>query len=108
RALNVDDPILAGDPKLRTEPAEQVEADRAWLESWRQELMDRAWQALGTEEQSNGKPYHTVLRLKTKQPAWSAIELAEELSRVLGKPITETNARQLVFKARERFSDLLL
>jgi RNA polymerase sigma-70 factor (ECF subfamily) len=88
-------------------PAE-TEAEQEFLERWREELRDRTWLALADLERKTGQPCHTLLRLRNEQPALSSTELAEELGRRLGKAYSVPAVRTALYRARERFSDLLL
>ncbi len=84
---------------------EEAAADQAFRESWRQELLARAWRAL---EQEAGQPYFAVLRLRADQPELTGTRMAELLSGRLGRDISASNLRQLLHRARERFAELLL
>src|SRR5262249_27896987 len=42
--------------------------ERQFLESWRKDLLDRAWTSLSDLEQRTGQPYHTVLRSRVDHP----------------------------------------
>ena len=83
-------------------------SDAAFLESWREELLSRVWQALLNYEQRTGQPFHTVLRFKVENPDLSSAEAATELSATLGRKLTDANVRQLIHRARERFADVLV
>lgn len=87
---------------------EHSEAEQAFLASWRQELLARAWQALAKAEQETGQPYHAVLRLRVENPQLRSPQLAEQLSAVVGKSLTATGVRQLLHRARQRFAEALL
>ena len=80
------------------------EQDAAFLESWRDQLLARTWEALANTE----KPLWTVLRFRTDHPELRSPEMAGRLSAALGRPLTAENVRQLLHRARERFTDLLL
>ena len=84
---------------------EQAAADQAFRESWRQELLARAWRAL---EKEAGQPFHAVLRLRADQPELTGTQMAELLTTRLGRGISASNLRQLLHRARERFAELLL
>jgi RNA polymerase sigma-70 factor (ECF subfamily) len=89
-------------------PAPPEEAgDREFADSWRQELLSRAWRALLQVQTETGQPYHDVLRLRVDAPEMSSTEMAESLSGTLGRPISAANVRQLLHRARDRFADLL-
>lgn len=88
--------------------APDCEADAAFLRSWRDDLLSRAWQRLCEDEQRSGKPYHTVLRTRAEQPAASSTELAAIVSGKLNREITPANMRVLVHRARELFATFLL
>src|SRR5262249_25167601 len=57
-------PEVVADP-LAT-PPEGPDPERAFLDVWRGELMDRAWQSLAQVQKSTGHPYETVLRMKVE------------------------------------------
>src|SRR5262249_10497452 len=95
-------------PEPAAEPPAEGEADAAFRESWREELLGRTWQALAEAEGRAGGRYYAVLRLRTEQPGWSSAELAEELGRRLGPPLPVGNTRTLLSRARDCFADLLL
>lgn len=82
--------------------------DALFQASWRDELLARSWQRLAELEAEEGKPYHTVLRYRVDHPDLRSPELAEGLSRELGKPINAGAVRVLLHRAREAFADLML
>lgn len=85
----------------------QREMEREFAKSWRDDLLARAWAALKDQEQQTGKPYFTVLRIRADNPDWQSTQLAEELSRRLGKPMKAGNVRVILHRARDEFSELL-
>ena len=97
---------LAEEPAAAPEPT--VEDDRAFLASWREELMARAWTALETHERQTGEALHTVLRFRTDNTRLQSSEMAEQLSTLLGKPVTPGWVRKRLHFARALFTDLLL
>lgn len=84
------------------------ERDRAFLESWRDELLARAWTGLQRLEDDGQQPFYTVLRFRADYPDYSSSEMAEKLSVQLGKPLNAPAVRKILERARERFADLLL
>ncbi len=98
---NVNEPADPGAPS----PAD---SERHFLESWREELMDRTWQELAEIERRTGQPRYTVLRFRADNPTMSSAEMAEKLSAQLGKRLTVDWVRQALHRAREKFTDLLL
>ena len=82
--------------------------DGVFRESWRDELLDRAWEALAGVERETGRPLHTVLKLRAGHPKASSTELAELVAARLGKPVTAVGVRQTLHRAREKFAELLL
>jgi RNA polymerase sigma-70 factor (ECF subfamily) len=88
--------------------SELSQADRIFLERWRDELLDRAWEALAAVRERSGQPYHTVLRWRAEHPKAPAARLAEEFTARHGKPFTEAGVRQTLHRAREKFAELLL
>lgn len=82
--------------------------EEEFVERWREELLDRAWEGLAGLERETGPHYHAVLRLRAEQPEVSSERMAEELSRRLGKPLSAVAVRQALHRAREKFANLLL
>jgi RNA polymerase sigma-70 factor (ECF subfamily) len=98
--LDADQPVPASD--------ENEAAEEAFRESWRQELLSRAWKALEQVERQTGQPYHEVLRLRVDQPDLASGQIAEQLAERHGRAFTASGVRQLVHRGRERFAELLL
>jgi RNA polymerase sigma-70 factor (ECF subfamily) len=82
--------------------------DRDFLQHWRDELMEHAWNALAEEQERTGKPFYTVLQYRAKNPKLHSSEMAEHLSLLLGTPVTAVWVRQTLHRARDKFIDLLL
>ena len=76
--------------------------------SWRDELLARCWGKLAEYECTSGKPYHTVLRYRVKHPEARSGELADGLSKLMGKPLNAGAVRVTLHRARDAFADLLL
>lgn len=89
-------------------PDDTGAADQAFRESWRQELLARAWRALEDVQAETGQPFHDVMRLRVDQPELASAQLAEVLGQKVGKTYTAAAVRQLLHRARERFAELLL
>ncbi|MFO0842202.1 MAG: sigma factor [Gemmataceae bacterium] len=98
--LDPDAPLEAGD--------DHAAAEQAFRDSWRQELLSRAWKALAQVEAETGQPYHEVMRLRVDQPDLSSADIAGRLEAKLGRAFTAAGVRQLVHRGRERFAELLL
>jgi DNA-directed RNA polymerase specialized sigma24 family protein len=94
------------DPAVVCEP--DADQERAFLTSWRDELLARTWTALAAADQANGQSFHAVLRFRAEHPELRSHEMAEQLSRLLGKPLTAAGVRKTIERARDRFADLLL
>jgi DNA-directed RNA polymerase specialized sigma24 family protein len=82
--------------------------DEQFIESWRKDLLERAWSSLAELEKNTGQPYHTVLRTKVSHPDITSEKLASQLSRSLKKPYTGGALRQTLQRSREKFVDYLL
>ena len=85
-----------------------LEDDQAFLESWRKELLARAWANLERDQAVSGQPYYTVLRFRSDNPTAPSPQVAEGLSAQLGRPVTAAGARQMLHRAREKFADILV
>jgi RNA polymerase sigma-70 factor (ECF subfamily) len=83
-------------------------ADEEFTRRWREELLDRAWEALAEDQERTGRLSYTVLRWRAENPQGTAAELAERLAGDLGRSFTEAGIRQTLHRARERFADLLI
>jgi RNA polymerase sigma factor (sigma-70 family) len=80
-----------------------TEAEREWLNSWRQCLLDRVWEALENQQRkSPDSHYHAVLRLAVDHPDEDSQRLA---SRAGLRP--EAFRKQLS-RARRKFAKLLV
>jgi RNA polymerase sigma-70 factor (ECF subfamily) len=82
--------------------------DRPFLDSWREEIMAHAWDALAQYEVQTGRPYHTVLCFRADHPDLHSPRMAELLAGRLGRPVTAVWVRQMLFRARELFVDLVI
>jgi RNA polymerase sigma factor (sigma-70 family) len=82
--------------------------DRDFLLSWRKELMTRAWEALADLQRRTGQPFHAVLRARVEYPEMRSPQLAEHLTRKLGKAVNDAWVRQTLLRARDKFANLLL
>jgi RNA polymerase sigma factor (sigma-70 family) len=96
------------DPAASDEPHD-VE-DQRLAESWRADLLARAWTDLQGVEQRTGRLYYSALRLKSENPGLSSAELAARLTAQLQKesPWSDVALRKLVQRAREEFARLLV
>ena len=91
--------------QLASEPAAPSgEADTMFHAAWRDELLERTWQALA-EEQPTGC---AVLRLRVEERELTSNQMAERLTVSLGRPQTAEGVRKALQRAHERFADLLL
>jgi RNA polymerase sigma-70 factor (ECF subfamily) len=78
------------------------------VQSWRAELLARAWQALERFEQESRRPFYQALRLRVESPDLSRPQLAEQLAARLGKPVTPAAYRQTLCRARKAFGGFLV
>ena len=101
-------PLAAGGGEPAACPQSAAEVDRDFLESWRDELLARVWDALARIEKETGKPFHTVLRFRIQHPDLRSPEMAEQLSVTLRQPVTADWVRQTLHRGRDKFADLLL
>jgi RNA polymerase sigma-70 factor (ECF subfamily) len=90
------------------DPSEDpTELDRWFLESWRDELLSRAWARLASQQERTGQPFYTVLRHRADFPKQRSHEIAEQLQQQLGKPISAEWVRQTLRRARTAFVEYL-
>jgi RNA polymerase sigma-70 factor (ECF subfamily) len=79
-------------------------AEDDFIATWREELLERTWQALGQARPT----FHAALHLHVRQPELPSAELARQLSERLRRPFTPGNVRVALHRAREKFAELLL
>lgn len=81
-----------------------LDADGAFVASWREELLERTWQALSEANAA----YHTVLLYRIDNPDASSAQMAEQLGERLQKPVNAAWVRKTLQRAHEKYADLLL
>jgi RNA polymerase sigma-70 factor (ECF subfamily) len=91
-------------PEPADSPPQSVHEEEEFLKSWREELLERTWQALAEAQPT----YHAVLLYRVENPDALSAEMAQELSVRLGKPLNAAAARKAAQRAHEQFADLLL
>lgn len=96
------------DEQAEAAHSDVAELDEDFASVWRESLLGRAWARLESAEQDSGRPFYTVLRFRVDHPQLGSSELADELTRKLEKPISAANARVLIHRAREKFTNLLI
>jgi RNA polymerase sigma-70 factor (ECF subfamily) len=101
-------PLPEGSFDLPAPGTAEAPSDQEFVAHWRQELLDRTWEALAELERQTGQTFHTVLRWRAENPEAPAAQLAERLTREGGRPFTDAGVRQTLHRAREKFADLLL
>lgn len=86
-----------------------AEADALWTAQWRQVVLERAWQALElAENEAPDSLVHTSLRLAAENPEATSAELADRVSRKLGRPYRAEAFRKQLSRARRLFAQLLV
>jgi RNA polymerase sigma-70 factor (ECF subfamily) len=85
-----------------------AEAEREFVRIWRDELLAQCWEELRRYERESGRPYYTVLRYRTDHPGVPSMRMASQLQQQLDRPLSSAGVRQILHRARERFSDELL
>lgn len=104
QAAAIEHESLLASPQQDT----HVETDRQFFDGWRDNLLERAWNRLQSEEDTSGKPWFTVLRCRAESPELRSPELAACVSERCGREITPGNLRVLLHRARDRFAELLI
>jgi RNA polymerase sigma-70 factor (ECF subfamily) len=84
--------------------APAVSDDNSFAANWRQELLERTWQAL----LEFNPTYHDVLKLRIENADMPSSEMAEQLTARLAKPISAALVRKSLQRAHDKFADLLL
>lgn len=89
-------------------PEAPLPSDAEFLDVWRRELMDRAWEELEQLEQETGQVLHSVLRLRLEHPDLDSTQLAEQYCRQHGKSVQPGWFRKRLHLAREKLVELLV
>jgi RNA polymerase sigma-70 factor (ECF subfamily) len=97
-------PLAADSSQLAVQAPPQEDADREFRESWRKELLARAWEALAKAHATS----YAVLRFRAAHPKVSSAEMAQQVGQEVGKSFTADGVRQALHRARSQFGDLLL
>jgi RNA polymerase sigma-70 factor (ECF subfamily) len=85
-----------------------VAPEDPFADSWRDELLARAWAALAETDARTGQPFFAVLRFRADHPDLRSPRMAEQLSARLGRRLTPAGVRQILHRAREKFAEYLL
>jgi RNA polymerase sigma-70 factor (ECF subfamily) len=103
--LPLDTTLLGAVASPESDPGQKFE------DLWRAELLDRVSEQLAQlqkEGEKEGSWFCTALRHRAEFPDQTAAQMADEVGRQLGRPLTEENVRQTLHRGREKFADLLL
>ncbi|MEM8671286.1 MAG: sigma-70 family RNA polymerase sigma factor [Planctomycetota bacterium] len=88
--------------------ADDDDCDRQFTRVWRDEILKRAWSEIASVEKETGKPWYSVMRLRVENPKMGSQQLAERLSEQLGRPISNSNMRVILHRARDQFAVSLI
>jgi len=91
-------------------PADEATSDQQFVNSWREEILARAWATLAEAERQGKQPYYSVLRFRAENPETSSTEMAARLSAQLHpeQPFSEAGVRKTLQRARMQFADILI
>ena len=103
-----DNPALLDDQVDPAAADDTQAADEEFTSLWRESLLGRTWARLESFEADSGKPVFTVLKVRSEHPEMDSTALAATLSEKLGKPVSASNTRVMIHRAREQFANLLL
>jgi DNA-directed RNA polymerase specialized sigma24 family protein len=83
--------------------------DAEWDNAWRQTVLDHAWAALKEHQRTNpGSSDFTLLQMRRDFPDLDSEGLAAKLAAQTGNPVRSDTCRQMLRRARIRFSEFLL
>ena len=82
--------------------------EEEFAEVWRDEILKKAWGLLEQLEIQSDKPWFSLLQMRVTNPALRSMQLAQWLSEKTGKPISSSNVRVLLHRAREKFAYFLI
>jgi RNA polymerase sigma factor (sigma-70 family) len=81
-----------------------IDTDQPFLDSWREDLLDRTWKALAVANPM----YHAVLLARVEEPGLTSPELAERQGAETGRPTTPEAVRKSLERAHKKFAELLV
>jgi DNA-directed RNA polymerase specialized sigma24 family protein len=84
------------------------EFDGAFADSWRDELLARAWTALAEADGRAGQLLFAVLRFRADHPEMRSPQMAVHFAGRFGRSFTAAGIRQILHRARERFAEFVL
>jgi|SoiMethySBSTD1v2_1073268.scaffolds.fasta_scaffold175641_2 RNA polymerase sigma factor (sigma-70 family) len=85
-------------------PATTVaDTDQPFVESWREDLLDRTWRALA----ANHPTYHAVLLLRVEEPDLTSAAMAERLNSA-DRALTADGVRKTLERAHKKFAEMLV
>jgi RNA polymerase sigma factor (sigma-70 family) len=81
-----------------------------FLQSWKEELLAKAWESLQRAEQEGGQPYYSALRFRAEHSGATSADMARRLTEQLRPEhaFTDTGIRKTLERAKKQFADLLL
>ncbi len=98
--------------EVDAEPSSHEDAvatlDVQFAESWRRELMERAWNRLEEHQRKKGHRYFTMLRYRADHPELRSPEMARRLGLQFGVTLTDVGVRQSLRVARELYVGFVL
>jgi RNA polymerase sigma-70 factor (ECF subfamily) len=96
----------SAEPQALSETPPEMD-ERQFIESWRNELLARAWADLERQDETS-QPLYVVLRFRADHPEMKPADMTVQLSTQLNKPLNENWVRQMLHRARKLFADYLL
>jgi RNA polymerase sigma-70 factor (ECF subfamily) len=96
--------LAANAPEPAALPIEDADSERAFLTSWRDELLERTWTALADFNAA----FHAVLSLRVANPELRSPQMAERLTAQSGKSVNAAWVRKTLQRAHEKYAELLL
>lgn len=96
--------LPADSAALAAVAAPSTDAESAFDSDWRKEVLTHAWNALA----STNRTLYTVLHFRAEHPEVRSPEMAQRLRHELGKDVTAENVRQILRRARDKYSELLV
>jgi RNA polymerase sigma-70 factor (ECF subfamily) len=92
------------EPEPAAPAAESLSTEQDFLQSWREELLERTWKALAEANPS----YHAALLLRVENLDMPSSEMAQQLAGQFGKPISAAWVRKVLQRAHRKFAELLV
>ena len=85
-----------------------ADSDEEFINAWRSELLDRAWNSLEELEQRKGHAHYTILKYRMTHPRETSEQMAKGVAPAVGGKLTAAAFRNRLKDARQKWVEFLI